>query len=30
MPGWFRYALFAIFALAGVSLFGLAATSSDS
>lgn len=30
MPGWFRYALFAIFALAGISLFGLAATSSDS
>lgn len=30
MPSWFRYALFAIFALAGISLFGLAATSSDS
>lgn len=30
MPGWFRYALYAIFALAGVALFGLAATSSDS
>ncbi len=30
MPRWFRYALTAAIALAGISLFGLAATSSDS
>ena len=30
MPHWYRYALTASLALAAISLFGLAATSSDS